>query len=72
MRALQKLTRNGNSTAVSIPRPLLFQLGWIPGRAVIVELTEDCKSLVVRLPNEKDFGPVSAPRLLDDSTAVQA
>ena len=35
-RALQKLVRNGNSTAVALPRPLLFYLGWLPGEAVIV------------------------------------
>ncbi|HEV3059069.1 MAG TPA: AbrB/MazE/SpoVT family DNA-binding domain-containing protein [Vicinamibacterales bacterium] len=68
MRALQKLVRNGNATAVSIPRSFLFKLGWVPGRAVIVELTENCDACVVRLPNAADFGPVSAPRIFTDGT----
>lgn len=63
MRALQKLTRNGNSTGMSIPRPFLFKLGWIPGQAVIAELTENCDAVLIRLPTERDFGPVGAPRV---------
>ena len=63
MRAMQKLVRNSNSTAVCIPRPLMFKLGWLPGQAVIVELTENCDSVVVRRPTERDFGPVVPPRV---------
>jgi antitoxin component of MazEF toxin-antitoxin module len=33
MRALQKLTRNGNATAVTIPRAILHTLGWLPGES---------------------------------------
>ncbi|HLZ44399.1 MAG TPA: AbrB/MazE/SpoVT family DNA-binding domain-containing protein [Gemmatimonadales bacterium] len=63
MRALQKLVRNGNSTAVAIPRPFLFKLNWVPGRSVIIELTENCDAVIVRLPREADFGVVSPPSL---------
>lgn len=68
MRALQKLVRNGNSTGVSIPRPFLFKLNWVPGRAVVLELTENCDALVIRVPREADFGLVSPPILFSHGT----
>jgi antitoxin component of MazEF toxin-antitoxin module len=40
MRALQKLVRNGNSTQITIPRPILMNLGWLPGNFVVVDLLE--------------------------------
>jgi antitoxin component of MazEF toxin-antitoxin module len=46
MRSHQKLVRNGNSTQVTIPRPILTHLGWLPGEMIVVELLED-KSLRV-------------------------
>lgn len=63
MRALQKLTRNGNSTSVTLPRPLLFHLGWLPGESIILELLED-NSVRLRRPCERDFAPLSTPQLL--------
>ena len=70
MRALQKLTRNGSSTAVTIPRVLLHTLGWLPGESIVIELLED-RSLRIRRPVERDFAPLGAPRLLhDDPTTV--
>ncbi len=65
MRALQKLCRNGNSTAVSIPRALLHTVGWLPGESIIIELLED-QSLRIRRPVERDFAPLGAPRVLPD------
>lgn len=61
MRALQKLTRNGSSTCVTIPRPILIALGWLPGQAVVVEVLED-KSVHIRLPVLEDVSPVRAPK----------
>ena len=55
-RAFQKLVKNGNSTQVTIPRVVLFYLGWLPGSPIILEVTED-KQLIVRKPVEADFGP---------------
>lgn len=72
MRGLQKLVRNGNSTAVAIPRVMLVKLGWLTGRSVVVELTEDCTACVVRLPNERDYGLVGPPRLMNDAASVKA
>lgn len=62
-RALQKLCRNGNSTSISIPRPLLAFVGWIPGQSVILDVLED-KSILVRLPVERDFAPITPSRIL--------
>jgi antitoxin component of MazEF toxin-antitoxin module len=70
MRALQKLVRNGNSTGFTIPRTLLIRLGWLPGQAIIVEEAEG-NVLVVRRPNERDFGPVVMPRVLDGDPREQ-
>ena len=62
-RVIQKLCKHGSSTSVSLPRYLLFELGWVCGQGVIVELMED-QSLRVRLPRQEDFGPVPVPRAL--------
>jgi antitoxin component of MazEF toxin-antitoxin module len=62
-RALQKLTRNGNATAISIPRGILHTLGWLPGESVILEVLED-QSVRIRRPCERDFAPLGASRLL--------
>ena len=66
MRALQKLVGNGNATAVSIPRAMLFYLGWLRGEHVVLELLED-DSIRVRRPCERDFAPLGPPKLLDTS-----
>ena len=68
MRGLQKLYRNGGSTVVSIPRPILFALDWLPGQLVIIEVLED-KSLHLRLPRTDDLGPRMPPRLVFDDVA---
>ena len=69
MRALQKLVRNGNATSITIPRPFLIHLGWLPGETRIVEVTED-GSLLVRIPTARDFAPQAAPRILPEPTAT--
>lgn len=61
--AQQKLVKNGNSTAITIPKSFLHQLGWLTGRAVVLELNEACDALVLRLPRASDFGPVGPPRI---------
>jgi len=65
MRALQKLVRNGNSTQVTIPRPALFWLGWLPGEAVILEVLEN-KSLLIRRPASDEFMPNRAKTVVLD------
>lgn len=69
MRAIQKLVRHGNSTHVAIPRPLLINLGWLPGEFVILELLED-GSVRLRRPQAEDLAPVRVPRLQTDSAAA--
>ena len=36
-----RLVTNGNSTQVTIPKPLLFHLGWRAGDHVVLTLRED-------------------------------
>jgi antitoxin component of MazEF toxin-antitoxin module len=67
-----KLHKHGNTVSVTIPRPILCKLGWLCGRHVIVELTEDCRAVVVRLPEQRDFGVSAAPRLLVESAGAKA
>lgn len=67
MRKLQKLVRNGNSTQVTLAPQMLCFLGWLPGEAVIVELTEN-KSIVLRRPTESDFAPKRTVAVTLDSS----
>jgi antitoxin component of MazEF toxin-antitoxin module len=69
MRAIQKLTQRGNATAVTIPRYLLFHIGWERGDTVVLELLED-NSLHIRLPVVSDFARPRAPRMGHDESAV--
>lgn len=68
MRALQRLVRNSNSTAVSIPKVMLIHLGWFVGEFVVIELLED-NTLRLRRPCEQDIAPLGAPRIIHDGPA---
>jgi hypothetical protein len=67
--AEHRLSKNGNGIAITIPRTFLHRLGWICGRAVILELNDDLTEVVVRLPRQSDFGVPGSPKVrrLDDS-----
>ncbi len=67
MKALLKLTRNGNATMVCVPRRALAWLGWLQGQIVCVEVLED-KSLHVRKPTIADMSAKKPPNLTVDST----
>ena len=70
MRVLQKLVRCGNATHVSVPRPMMLYLGWLPGHRVIVELLED-KSIRLRMPSADEFAMQGMkPVQLDDTMPV--
>jgi len=69
MRALQKLVRNGNATAVTVPRALLQHLGWLPGESIIIELLED-QTCRLRRPVLEDFAPFGASRVLPEPAAA--
>ena len=69
MRALQKLCRNGNATAVAIPRAVLIHLGWLAGESVILEVLED-ESIRIRRPVAADFAPIGPPRFLPTTSPV--
>jgi antitoxin component of MazEF toxin-antitoxin module len=58
-----KLNKHGNSTAVTIPRSFLYQLGWLTGRKIIVELNDDRTECVIRLPRHSDYGVVGPPSI---------
>jgi antitoxin component of MazEF toxin-antitoxin module len=66
MRDLRTLTRNGNATTVVICRPLLVQLGWLPGTKVVVELLED-NTLRIRPLDDAAFQPKRIPHVVHDT-----
>jgi antitoxin component of MazEF toxin-antitoxin module len=49
-----KLSSNGTSTCVNIPRAVLFYLGWLCGEEVVLELLED-QSIRLRRLTRDDF-----------------
>jgi antitoxin component of MazEF toxin-antitoxin module len=63
-RVMKQLMKHGTGVAVGIPRPLLYELNWLCGQNVIVELLEDRSAVVVRKPRLEDFGPTTPPRLI--------
>jgi len=63
MRDLRKLVRNGNATQITIPRPMLVTLGWLPGMEVVMELLED-NTLRIRPLEDKAFQPKPKPQLV--------
>lgn len=62
MTALQKLIRNGTSTVVTIPRPVLMALDWLPGMPVVLEVLED-RSIRLRKVNDPALQIKRAPGL---------
>lgn len=71
MFVIQKLIRNGHSTQVSIPRPMLDALGWVPGQHIAVELRRD-ESILLRRPTGHDFRkPRQVRALLDACEPVE-
>lgn len=64
MRAFQKLVRNGNATAVTIPRAVLFHLHWLPGDYVLLEVQED-KSIRIRHVSKAEAKNALIPSMLE-------
>jgi hypothetical protein len=69
--ASQRLCKHGNSVSVTIPKEFLRQLGWLCGRGVVLELTENKEQLILRLPVPSDFGPVGRPFIQRREEPVQ-
>lgn len=59
MALVQKIIVCGNSAHITLPKPVLFFLGWLPGQHIVLEVTES-KQLVVRAPAPEDFAPKRA------------
>lgn len=68
-RVLQKLCKHGNATAICLPRFVLYDLGWVSGQAVMVEILED-RSVRLRLPCAQDFAPIANGRILSGAPVV--
>jgi antitoxin component of MazEF toxin-antitoxin module len=42
VRSIGRVVKNGNSLQLSIPRPMLHQLGWHIGTTILLELRDGC------------------------------
>ncbi len=69
MKGIQKLVRNGNSTGVTIPRPVLWHLGWLPGQLVVMTVLEGGE-LHIRKWRDTDRDPEVSSRLPVDDALV--
>jgi antitoxin component of MazEF toxin-antitoxin module len=67
MRADVALRIDGNARVITIPRPILTYLGWLPGERLIVELLED-RSVHVRPLKFEDIAPRARGRMIYDFT----
>jgi antitoxin component of MazEF toxin-antitoxin module len=70
IRDTRNIVKHGNTGAVTIPRAFLHRLNWIFGQTVIIELTDDCQSIVVRQPRADDFGLRTPPHLVSTLAEV--
>jgi len=68
MYSFQKVTRNGNSAGVTIPRRLLAHMDLLPGDVVRVELQED-GTLLIRPFENRNVAPFRAI-VRDDAAAT--
>lgn len=72
MRAFQKLVKNGNSTQITIVRPILIHLGWLPGEPVVLEVLAD-GSLRIYKPSLEQVAPHRMrPLFLEEPEPVKA
>lgn len=65
MKVLQKINQCGSSSHFTIPRAVMFWLGWLPGQYLILEVLED-KSVRLRERTEDDFAPKHPARIVFD------
>lgn len=49
MELFQKLIKNGSSTQITVPVPMMQALGWRTGEPVLLTMTEDGSLLVQRM-----------------------
>lgn len=63
MRDIRRLVRNGNATQITISRPMLVHLGWLPGMDMVMELLED-NTIRIRPLEDKAFQPKPKPQLV--------
>jgi len=71
LRSTQKVTANGNSLTITLPRPMLHALGWAKGTAIILEQRDGCivvagleaaltNTILQRIETER-YAPVRPP-----------
>lgn len=58
MKWVCQLVRNGNSIQLTMKRPMLYALGWLPNQIVVCEMQID-GSLLVRALRKSDYEPNS-------------
>jgi len=68
VRAEVTLRVDGTARVVTIPRPILTYLGWITGSKLVIELAEDCKTILVRQFERSDVPSPAPARITYDYT----
>jgi antitoxin component of MazEF toxin-antitoxin module len=71
MKAGMKLTRNGNSTTVCVPRRVLAALRWKAGDYVILEMI-DTDTISVHPPRIADLRTAGVSGIIDGSLPAAA
>ena len=59
----RRITKNGSSYAVNLPRPVMHYLGWQPGEELTVRIT-DRQTLELARASHLDFVPVGVSGFL--------
>lgn len=70
LRAIQKIVKNGNSFQVTIPRPMLFALGLMPGEFVRITQTGDKSFLIEPFRTGEEVSRLSPGVLVEPAPAV--
>lgn len=69
MLTIVRLTRNGNSTTLCIPKPAIDHLGWLPGEHIAIAINDDKTITAVRV-NVRDL--IRASNLPPDQPTAAA
>lgn len=50
----RRITKNGSSPSITLPRSYLAHVGWQMGKEIVLELLED-DTILLRIPTARDF-----------------
>ncbi|HKV99975.1 MAG TPA: hypothetical protein VJN96_09125 [Vicinamibacterales bacterium] len=71
-RAWQKISLRGNSAYVTIPRPMMYALGLVPGDLVVITANADKSATLVRLDPDANASNKSPGIIPEQPSLVKA